>query len=343
MSRTGGRGLTAVPGPVIEVTGVEKRFDRVVALHGVDLAVPRGTVHGLLGHNGAGKSTLINILATQIRPSRGTARVAGYDVVGEAPQVRRRIGLTGQSATLDERISGRDNLVLIARLLGARSRQARARADELLESFRLTDAAKRQARTYSGGMQRRLDLAACLVGRPEVIFLDEPTTGLDPESRLTTWQVVRDVVRDGSTVVLTTQYLEEADRLADTITVLARGGVVASGTPADLKARVGGRTVTVTLAAPTRLAACVQCLRGAGLRSTPDDTRTKVTVPVGSARDTAAIVRTLDDAGIEVAELLLAEPSLDEVYLSLTARPPAEAPERTRVSSPHSVRRSRRE
>ncbi|MGH3242294.1 MAG: ABC transporter ATP-binding protein, partial [Spirillospora sp.] len=216
-----------MPGPVIETIGVGKRFDRVVALHGVDLAVPPGTVHALLGHNGAGKSTLINILATQIPPSHGTARVCGHDVVGQAPQVRRRIGLTGQTATLDERISGRDNLVLIGRLLGAGRRPAHARADELLEAFQLTDAAGRQTRGYSGGMRRRLDLAACLVGRPEVIFLDEPTTGLDPASRLGMWEIVEGLVREGATVLLTTQYLDEADRLADAITILSAGKVIA--------------------------------------------------------------------------------------------------------------------
>jgi ABC-2 type transport system ATP-binding protein len=309
---------------MIEVAGVIKRFGRITALDGVDLAVPRGTVCGLLGHNGAGKSTLINILATQLRPTAGTARVAGYDVVAQAREVRRRIGLAGQFATLDERISGSDNLMLIARLLGAGGREARARTGELLAAFDLTDGAARPVRTYSGGMRRRLDLAAALVGRPGVIFLDEPTTGLDPASRLATWEIVQGIVRDGATVLLTTQYLDEADRLADSITVLSRGRVVAAGTPADLKARIGTRTVTVRLTCEDDLPRAAQSLQRAGLSPTCDRTRTAVTVPVAASRGTATVIRTLDELNIEINELVLAEPSLDEVYLAAT-RPAREA------------------
>ncbi|MFI0371957.1 ATP-binding cassette domain-containing protein [Actinomadura sp. 1N219] len=311
---------------MIDVAGVVKRFGRVTALDGVDLAVPRGTVCGLLGHNGAGKSTLINILATQLRPTAGTARVAGYDVVAQGREVRRRIGLAGQFATLDERISGADNLMLIARLLGAGRRLARARTDELLAAFDLTGGAARPVRTYSGGMRRRLDLAAALVGRPGVIFLDEPTTGLDPVGRLAAWEIVQGVVRDGATVLLTTQYLDEADRLADSITVLSHGRVVAAGTPAGLKARIGARTVTVRLTGEADLPLAARSLQRAGLRPACDLARTSVTVPVAAPRDTATVIRTLDELGIEISELVLAEPTLDEVYLAATERAREAAP-----------------
>ncbi|MGH8908660.1 MAG: ATP-binding cassette domain-containing protein [Egibacteraceae bacterium] len=305
---------------MIEAVGVGKRFGAVTALAGVDLLVPAGSVLGLLGHNGAGKTTLVNILATLTRPSSGSARVAGFDVVRQAHQVRRRIGLTGQFAALDEQISGRDNLVLIARLLGAGSLQARARARELLELFDLTADAKRPVRTYSGGIRRRLDLAASLVGCPAVVFLDEPTTGLDPTSRLRMWQIVQSLVSDGSTVVLTTQYLDEADRLADWIVVLREGRVVASGAPADLKAQVGRRTVTVRFAAAEDVRAAVGALRRAGLRPVPDLPQRSVTVPVTASRDVAAVVRALDGVAVEADELALAEPGLDEVYLVSTRR-----------------------
>jgi ABC-2 type transport system ATP-binding protein len=216
----------------IEAAGVSKWFGPVQALDGVTVAARPGSVLGLLGHNGAGKTTLVNVLATLCRPAAGTARVAGYDVVRQPREVRRRIALTGQFAAVDEQISGRDNLVLVARLRGTGRRAALRRAAELLETFDLAGAADRPVRGYSGGMRRRLDLAASLTGRPEVLFLDEPTTGLDPAARLATWAIVEDLVRDGTTVVLTTQYLDEADRLADTITVLADGRVVAAGAPA---------------------------------------------------------------------------------------------------------------
>ncbi|MGH8933530.1 MAG: ATP-binding cassette domain-containing protein [Egibacteraceae bacterium] len=305
---------------MIEAVGVGKRFGAVTALAGVDLAVPAGSVLGLLGHNGAGKTTLVNILATLVQPSSGTARVARFDVVLQAHQVRRRIGLTGQFAALDEQISGRDNLVLIARLLGGSGRHARERAGELLELFDLTAAATRPVRTYSGGMRRRLDLAASLVGHPEVVFLDEPTTGLDPTSRLHMWQVVRSLVRDGGTVLLTTQHLDEADRLADWIVVLCEGRVVASGAPADLKAQVGGRSVTVRFAAAQDVPAAVGALRRAGLRPVSDGQRGSVTVPVTASRGVAAVVRALDGVAVETEGLTLAEPGLDEVYRTVTRR-----------------------
>lgn len=213
--------------PIIEVEHLSKSFGEVQALQDVTFSVPQGTVLGLLGHNGAGKTTLINILSTLLPPSSGTARVAGFDVSSQGNEVRSRIGLTGQFASVDEQLSGFDNLLLIGRLLGASRRQARQRAEELLELFSLTKAARRPARTYSGGMRRRLDLAASLVGRPNVVFLDEPTTGLDPVSRMDMWQIVESMVAQGTTVLLTTQYLEEADQLADDIVVIDRGQIIA--------------------------------------------------------------------------------------------------------------------
>jgi ABC-2 type transport system ATP-binding protein len=231
--------------------------------------------------------------------------------------VRSRIGLTGQFASVDEQLSGTDNLVLIARLLGASRREARARADELLQLFDLTDAAKRPARTYSGGMRRRLDLAASLVGRPDVIFLDEPTTGLDPASRIGMWEIVEELVGDGTTVLLTTQYLEEADRLADSITVLSAGKVVAAGTAAELKAQVGKRAVHVTLAAPRDAPAAIVSLEKHGLAPVLDEARAELRTPVAASADLAVVVRALDEARVEVAELALTEPSLDDVYLTL--------------------------
>jgi len=308
---------------MIEAEQVSKTFGTVVALDGVSVTVPRGRVLGLLGHNGAGKTTLVNVLTTLLPPTSGTARVAGFDVVHQAHQVRGRIGLTGQFAAVDEQLSGLDNLVLIARLLGATRKEAVARGHELLEIFGLTDAARRAARTYSGGMRRRLDLAASLVGRPDVIFLDEPTTGLDPASRIGMWEIVESLVGDGTTVLLTTQYLDEADRLADTITVLSQGKVVASGTAAELKAQVGQRTVVVTLTRPTDTGAAVDALARAGLQPVLDDERHAVIIPVERSAELADVVRALDQDGIEVGELALTEPTLDDVYLSLAHTPAA--------------------
>jgi ABC-2 type transport system ATP-binding protein len=308
---------------MIETIGVGKRFGTTTALAGVDLAVPRGSILCLLGPNGAGKTTLVNVLATLARPSFGRAMVAGFDVVREALQVRRRIGLTGQFAMVEEQISGKDNLVLMARLFGASNRAARARADTLLQLFDLTAVAGRAIRTYSGGLRRRLDLAVSLVAGPEVLFLDEPTTGLDPTSRLSLWSVVQTLVQDGTTVLLTTQYLEEADRQADSIVVLAAGRIVASGSPADLKARISRRTVTVRLAHADELTPATQALRQAGLQPVLDKTVGTVTVAVRASRDLAVVVRALDDFAVEVEELTLTEPNLDEVYRFLTPHQPA--------------------
>ncbi|HEX2262341.1 MAG TPA: ATP-binding cassette domain-containing protein [Pseudonocardiaceae bacterium] len=305
---------------MIDAVEVRKTFGDVTALDGVSVAVPTSTVHGLLGHNGAGKTTLINVLTTLFAPTGGSAAVAGFDVVRDAAEVRRRIGVTGQFASVDEDLTGTQNLVLLGRLLGAGRREASQRAAELLELFGLAEAANRPAQGYSGGMRRKLDLASSLVGRPDVVFLDEPTTGLDPESRLGMWDVVRSLVAGGTTVLLTTQYLDEADRLADTITVLAQGKVVAAGTAAQLKDRVGRRTVSATLSAAADIGPALDTLRRAGLE--PLQSGRTLTAAVGSSRALAVVVRALDDAGIEADELGLHEPTLDDVYLTLTgARP----------------------
>ncbi|MFH8385212.1 ATP-binding cassette domain-containing protein [Kitasatospora sp. NPDC018058] len=307
---------------VIEAVDVGMTFGTVRALDSVSLAVPRGTVLALLGHNGAGKTTLVGVLTTALAPTTGRALVAGFDVRRRPAEVRRRIGLTGQYATVDGRLSGRDNLLLLAGLLGAGRRAARTRADELLDLFDLGHVADRPARGYSGGLRRRLDLAASLVGRPEVVFLDEPTTGLDPVSRLGLWEIVEGLVAEGTTVLLTTQYLDEADRLADAITVLSGGSVVAHGTPAELKARVGRRTVTVVLDGPAGSDSerAAEALRRAGLAPVTGREGAALVVPIEATRDIAAVVRALDGVGIEAAELTFGEPGLDDVYLALAHR-----------------------
>ncbi|MBJ7473233.1 MAG: ATP-binding cassette domain-containing protein [Solirubrobacteraceae bacterium] len=304
------------------VDHVSVTFGAIKALEDVTLRVGTGTIHGLLGHNGAGKTTLVNVLATLLRPTAGVARVAGFDVVTSAPEVRRRIGLTGQFAAVDELLPGIDNLVLIARLLGASRRQAHERAIELLEVFDLGAAAQRPAKTYSGGMRRRLDVAASLVGQPDVLFLDEPTSGLDPQARRSVWETVERLVDHGTTVLLTTQYLDEADRLADAITVLAQGRVVANGTPADLKTKVGQRTVTTTFGTADELPRAVDALRGAGLSPVLDLARRSVTAPVESSRSLVTVVRALDSAQLQATDLRFAEPSLDDVYLALAHATP---------------------
>ncbi|MFF2149687.1 ATP-binding cassette domain-containing protein [Kitasatospora sp. NPDC058190] len=307
---------------VIEAVDVGMTFGTVRALDSVSLAVPRGSVLALLGHNGAGKTTLVGVLTTALAPTTGRASVAGFDVRRRPAEVRRRIGLTGQYATVDGRLSGRDNLLLLAGLLGAGRRAARTRADELLDLFDLGQVADRPARGYSGGLRRRLDLAASLVGRPEVVFLDEPTTGLDPVSRFGLWEIVEGLVAEGTTVLLTTQYLDEADRLADAITVLSGGSVVAHGTPAELKARVGRRTVTVVLDGPAGSDSerATEALRRAGLAPVTGREGTALVVPIEATRDIAAVVRALDGVGIEAAELTFGEPGLDDVYLALAHR-----------------------
>ncbi|UOB11474.1 ATP-binding cassette domain-containing protein [Streptomyces sp. HP-A2021] len=304
--------------PVIEARRVGRTFGPVRALHDVSLTVGAGSVLGLLGHNGAGKTTLVNILTTVLPPTSGSATVAGHDVVAQGREVRRRIGLTGQFAAVDDRLTGYANLLLVARLLGASPRQARRRSEELLALFGLEHAARRPARTYSGGMRRRLDLAIGLVGRPDVLFLDEPTTGLDPESRIGLWEIVEGLAADGVAVLLTTQYLEEADRLADTIVVLDSGTVAATGTARELKARVGTLTVQLSFAGPGERATALDALRRSGLRPGPGPDDTGVGVPVESSAEVPAVVRALDRAGVVVTALELSSPTLDDVYLALT-------------------------
>jgi ABC-2 type transport system ATP-binding protein len=299
--------------PRIEAVDLGKSYGPVTALTRVTLRVGAGTVLGVLGHNGAGKTTLIDILATRALPSAGRAAVCGFDVVRFGQHVRRHIGMAGQFVAVDEAMSGWDNLILIARLLGASRRQARERAGELLDSFGLVEAAGRRVATYSGGMRRRLDLAMSLLGRPQVLFLDEPTTGLDPVSRTDLWGFVERLAGDGTTVVLTTQYLDEADRLADSIVVLAAGSVVASGSPASLKAGVGRRTAVVRFADPAATVAAETALSRLGLRPLADPAGCLVRVPVAGAGEIVMLVRTLDS----VVDLTVAEPTLDDVYLAL--------------------------
>ena len=312
----------------IHAEGLVKRFGATTALAGVDLAVRTGTVFGLLGPNGAGKTTAVRILATLLPPDGGRATVGGHDVLGQPHRVRQLIGLTGQYASVDETLTGAENLVLIGRLLGLPRAQAKRRAGELLASFRLDDAAGRPAKTYSGGMRRRLDLAASLVGRPRVLFLDEPTTGLDPRARTEMWEVIRTLVADGVTVLLTTQYLEEADQLADEISVVDHGRVIATGTPDELKARTGAQTLVVRPAHRVDLQTVLGTVAQlAGV--VPEVHDTQVTAPVADPAVLPAVVRRLDDAGVLLAELALRGSSLDEVFLSLTghrAEEPAAAP-----------------
>ena len=308
----------------IVAEGLAKRFGETVALDGIDLAVRTGTVFGLLGPNGAGKTTAVRILATLLRPDGGHAAVCGHDVVTHAHQVRQLTGLTGQYASVDETLTGLENLILIGRLTGQSRAESRARARDMLAVFRLSDAADRAAKTYSGGMRRRLDLAASLVTRPRVLYLDEPTTGLDPRSRNEMWDIVRGLTATGVTVLLTTQYLEEADQLASEIAVIDHGTVIATGTPEELKARTGALTLAVR---PSRRAdvPAVTAVVAAITRADPEVSNTTVTAPVSDERLMPAVVRRLDDEGIGVAELTLRGSSLDEVFLSLTGRRPEEA------------------
>ena len=310
----------------IRAEGLVKRFGPTTALAGVDLEVPAGTIRGVLGPNGAGKTTAVRVLATLLRPDAGQATVAGHDVVRQPVAVRARIGLTGQYASVDEELTGQENLVLIGRLLEMSRRDARARAAELLDRFELTEAGGRAVRTYSGGMRRRLDLAASLVGRPEVLYLDEPTTGLDPRSRNQVWDLVRGLsAEEGVTVLLTTQYLEEADQLADRISVIDSGRVVADGRAEELKRRTGGQTLQV------RPSDAADLPRVRGILAELTGARPKViedsgllTAPVDDPVLLSTLVRRLDDAGITADELALRLPSLDEVFLAITDRPAAD-------------------
>ena len=318
----------------IQAEGLVKRFGATTALAGVDFEVAQGTVLGLLGPNGSGKTTAVRIMATLLRPDEGRVVVGGYDVVRQAHQVRQLIGLTGQYAAVDDGLTGYDNLLMIGRLLGLRARDARVRTVELLDRFGLTEAARRLVKTYSGGMRRRLDLAASLVGGPRVLYLDEPTTGLDPQSRSELWTIVRDLVAEGSTVLLTTQYLEEADRLADVIVVLDHGAAIARGTPDALKSSLGGQVLDVRPADPARLgtvAAVVGDLVGAAPEVHVGSQM--VTVPIKDSALLGEVIRRLDHAGIVLTELALRRPSLDEVFLSLTGRKAgAESPAKEEIA-----------
>jgi len=304
----------------IEARGLEKAYGQTRALDGLDLDVEAGSILGMLGPNGAGKTTTVRVLSTLLRPDRGTARVAGHDVVTQAAQVRRYIGLTGQYAALDESLTGRANLIMIGQLCRLPRRQARRRAAELLERFDLARAADRGVKTYSGGMRRRLDLAASLVGRPAVLFLDEPTTGLDLPSRMTTWDAVRELAAAGTTVLLTTQQLDEADQLAGRIAVVDHGRVIAEGTSAELKAKVGGERLQLTVAPQSGLAAAGEVLaRHADGPPQADLAARTVEAPVtGAARRLADVVRDLDAAGVLLDDLSIRRPSLNDVFLILT-------------------------
>ena len=296
------------------------RKSEVRALDGLDLTVAEGSVLGLLGPNGAGKTTSVRILTTLLRPDSGRASVAGFDVVRQAQEIRRVIGLSGQYAAVDENLTGRENLWLFGRLYQLSSAEARRRADDLLEQFALSDAADRVVKTYSGGMRRRLDLASALTGRPRIVFLDEPTTGLDPRGRLGMWEVIRALVREGATLLLTTQYLEEADELANTIAVVDHGRIIARGTADELKAQVGGERIEVVVHNRADILGAVRALTSdADGDHAIDDHMRKITVPArGGAQRLAQVVRDLDEAGIAIDDIALRRPTLDDVFLTLT-------------------------
>ena len=306
--------------PAIEAEGLVKYYGTTKALAGFDLAVPAGTVYGLLGPNGAGKTTAVRVFATLLRPDGGRAQVLGHDVVTRAGEVRRRIGLTGQYAALDEYLTGRANLVMIGQLSRLTASAARRRADEMLERFSLTQAASRAVKTYSGGMRRRLDLAASLIGYPSVLFLDEPTTGLDPNARAMTWDIVRELAAEGTTLLLTTQYLEEADQLARRVAVIDGGAVIAEGTPDQLKSSVGGEYLEIALAAGADIEGAVVAVKPFATGSIqPGGDGRRLSVPVAAAEGlTTRVVRALDDAGVQVNDVTIQRASLDDVFRSLT-------------------------
>ena len=310
----------------IEATGLVKSFGDTLAVDGVDLAVRRGSVYGVLGPNGAGKTTTIRMLATLLRPDAGSAKVLGYDIVDEADKVRRAVSLTGQLASVDEDLTGRENLILLGRLLGLGRAPAKDRATELLEAFGIQEAAGRLVKTYSGGMRRRLDVAASIVVTPELMFLDEPTTGLDPRSRNQVWGIIRALVAEGTTILLCTQYLEEADQLADGIAVIDHGKVIAEGTPGQLKASVGSGALRVRLLDPDQRPEAERILERELGSVTLEPDPAALSAPCADAGKGSLAVAELTRAGVRIADFSLGQPSLDEVFLALTGHP-AEAPD----------------
>jgi ABC-2 type transport system ATP-binding protein len=310
----------------IETNGLVKTFGETRALDQLDLTIRGGSVYGLLGPNGAGKTTAIRVLTTLVKPTAGRALVLGLDVSQDAASVRQKVSLTGQYASVDEDLTGHENLVLVSRLLGMSWSDARKRATELLDAFTLSEAADRQVRTFSGGMRRRIDIAASLVTRPEILFLDEPTTGLDPRSRNQVWDLVRQIAADGTTVLLTTQYLEEADRLAERMAVIDHGRVIAEGTSHELKSSIGGNALRFQLADPARreeAQALVKTLLGDGVL--PNTDPTALSVKVSDASAAAQVLSALSNANIQLTDFSLGAPSLDDVFFALTGRPPEEA------------------
>ncbi|MFJ4919400.1 ATP-binding cassette domain-containing protein [Streptomyces sp. NPDC088725] len=326
-------------GNAVEVRGLVKHYGTTKALDGVDLDVREGTVLGVLGPNGAGKTTLVRILSTLVQPDAGTAKVAGYDVLTQPRQLRRTIGLTGQYASVDEKLSGWENLYMIGRLLDLSRKDARSRSDELLERFSLTEAAKKAAMHYSGGMRRRLDLAASMIGRPAVLYLDEPTTGLDPRTRNEVWDEVQSMVAEGATVLLTTQYMEEAEKLANELTIIDRGRIIAGGGVDELKARIGGRTLQVRPTDPAQLPAMARALAETGLdgvsgaTAVPDEGL--LYVPILSDQQLTSVIGLLGERGFSVAHIGTHLPSLDEVFLAITGKKTSTDPDTGTGSGSH--------